>query len=301
MRPFPSNTPLRVLALAASFAAASTCGLIAAGCSAPASESQPSVHASPFLEKFGFDPFTGQWSDAEREQLVAACMRYRGFAYLPKKTKAVPVFGTGSRDRVKSEGYGVTTGYDGSDKGGDRDPNDDVIAALSVAQRSAYYRALIGSDPSAGGEGFAPGCVQQAQIELYGFATKFPSPLQLLVDRFVAAVATDPEVEGVKTLWRQCLAKAGYSVSTRDGIVTDIETRRDTLLYGSAGTIVAGSGSTTSAEFRALQRDEREIALADFDCDSSVGLTKAQQSALDHVQLAYLEEHPGFNLRELGS
>ena len=261
-----------------------------------------SAISTPFSQSFGFDPFTGSWSDVQREQRVAACMADRGFRYIAKQTSDLPPpFGTGTREGVDRSGYGIALGF--FDKA-PPDPNDAVVAALTPSEHQAYMFALVGPARKSGES--VPteklGCIPKTQMEMYGFEGQFPPALQSLVDFFVAGVASDPAVVSATKRWQVCVRALGYEVTDRPAIVHQIEGRRDAILYpGSGAQVGVSDGSFDHAAFRELQTYEHDIALADFDCDQKVGLAVAQGDALSRLETDYSNQHPGFDLRRLSS
>lgn len=265
---------------------------------------RPSVVVStPFRARYGYDPFSGQWPRAAQEERVASSMATRGFRYVPRPDDTPAVFGTGTRADVERHGYGITMDmFTSASPTKAADPNDQIVNALSSAERTAYELAFVGPT-RARGEQVDPdhvGCVPKAQLELYGFEGAFPPALEQLVAHFVATVASSPTVVAQTALWRKCLREVGYAVETRLAAVKDLEGRRDALLYPSGtGAVGVANGLAEPGGFAALQDYERRLASADYICDRSAGLGESQRLALAAAEGAYIDEHPGFDLLTL--
>lgn len=94
------------------------------------------------------DPTT--YSSRAYEEAIAACMTRRGFEYEPYlyTVEVTPM-------EVAGPGEGIAMSMDTFTGG--TDPNERIVAALSVAERIAYHRALNGPGSPLDAQGYPTG------------------------------------------------------------------------------------------------------------------------------------------------
>lgn len=118
----------------------------------------------PYLAALSYGEDAERVDHEERQGIVAACMAEQGFDYAP-----VPYAGEdlgealvpadlgvapGTREFAEQYGYGLSTVSRAATvpEQQTQDPNQEMVAAMSPAEREAYLEALTGTqDPSAEG------------------------------------------------------------------------------------------------------------------------------------------------------
>ena len=161
---------------------------------------------------------------AAGDLLTQRCMAARGFSY---PVAAQPGGGAATVQAVEDSGYGVASlsqaqsyGYKQAGPGSSGTPLGIVIPAFVAEQGKhgpAWTSALLGIVPGARPKAHAPpGCLQQADLELYGSLTGDPDPDPVPGIAVQAAQWTqsDPRVQFAEQAWSACMARAGYHYKT---------------------------------------------------------------------------------------
>lgn len=253
-------------------------GLVAASCGGSstrvASSSSPASVASPSEadpNQFIVDAYeraTGTFADPLAQHnyfaAIGECMSKAGFEYaVPAMANSVP----GGIDRVayiEAHAYGV---FERRNTVPGNDPNETIVAALSDAERDAYFVALLGADNDRktvndrNGVEYqsyaSSGCIY-ASFDQLGVSMDEAMQNQALLDvafqEALAAVESDPAVAAEWDAWSQCMSRAGYPVQDRS------EARALAHSY------------TDNPE--TLQAKEQQLAAADVGCDR---LTRLQE------------------------
>lgn len=149
---------------------------------------------------FGHDPEADETrfsrEEAQREDLVASCMRALGFAYTPAPSVLVGADQDGAPD--------IT------------DPNAAYVAGLTEPRRIAYHLALFAvADPYAEEQPVAAdgGCAErafEAVPGVYAARNALAEPLE----RMEQAIAADPGVARATAGWSRCMREAGFELSS---------------------------------------------------------------------------------------
>lgn len=183
------------------------------------------------------------------ENLIADCMKKKGFQYVPhvpasgedrlgvgRFTGPLSVLESPNEVRAFREKYGfgvfATMVYPNDPAVAVRktdpadDPNTAIREALDPARRKAYDLALIGDQEATKGKAGLekvtgdPGCGGEASIKVYGDGTDEAGAKD--AERAYAAFQTDPEVVAAAQKYADCLRGRGYKVTTtRPGEVED--------------------------------------------------------------------------------
>lgn len=268
--------------------AALVVGLVTASCggsSTRTAPSSPSASVDPPSEvdpnQFIVDAYeraTGTFADPLAQHnyssAIAECMSKAGFEYaVPPMGNSVP----GDIDRVayiEAHGYGV---FERLDAVPGNDPNEAIVAALSDAERDAYYVALLGADSDRKTvndrngveyQSYAgSGCIY-ASFEQLGVSMDEAMQNQALLDvafqEALAAVDSDRAVVAGWDAWSRCMSKAGYTVETRS------EARALAHSY--------------TDDPQTLEVKEQQLAAADVACDRRTSL----QAVLDDARTRHL-------------
>lgn len=263
----------------------------------------------------------GEASDAriarlERsEQIIAECMAEQGFEYTPwdfraqmqeEETGPVDPSGriTDSVAFAAEYGYGVftseTLAAEAAQAGGTQsDPNAERVAAMSSAERDAYYLALWG--PGQGDEYAAGdvaydwtqyGCGGRAQHEsgVDDVPVFDDSPWQDLRDQIRAlegTVLTHPDLAEAQTAWVACMEEAGHGgyATFNDPMLAMVDRAQQIWVEVDQGVELDLSSDDylTSPEYLAQQEEvaarsaemaevEIELAVADYTCRARTGV-----------------------------
>ena len=180
-------------------------------------------------------------SSVERRayEAVQQCMAAQGFNYRsPVAAESLD----GLRDA--QTGYGIAAGDTPADHVAFREDS------LTGAEREAYEAALFGGglDDSSSSRGCA---ARGAAILSSGSATLAALPYS--IEDLQRAGLNHPAYREAQREWSACMKDRGYDYRTPDAIISDLTAR------------LAAAGGDQARE---LAEEEREIAVADFDCRS---------------------------------
>ncbi|GAA1399478.1 hypothetical protein [Oerskovia paurometabola] len=300
-RPAPARAP--VLALLA--------GLSLAACTAPESEQSP-LDLTLFAR---FDTFLEENSQidwvARHEDAIADCMKAQGFDYVPD----LPVVTVADLDGAPQQGtpeYAAEYGYGVTDSPGrteeitegerlleeQGDPQQDLVDALSAAQKAAYDSALWGADPATGTEDVRKsvatedrGCRAIAEDEVGPDPASFLftpelEALQASMAQIDVRVADDPRLAATHEQWADCMSDAGivgfsHPDDALQSIVTELTTDFPTL----------ESATLENPAYAALQQRELATATADLACRTEIDYDAQQQTVRHDLEADFLTEN----------
>lgn len=265
-----------------------------------------------------------RWREEEAriQELIRVCMAEEGFEYLPVVPPDDAYVISGPEDeeeRVRTEGFGITTWY-GNEEQFDpgvewHDPNQEIIEAMTDSEIDAYYAALHGTeeeqmedatveiDPETGEEmvmyeGFGAGCYGEASEEVYGSQNASNALWEELspeLEAMYERVQADPRIVELDTQWVACMAEAGFEFESRnkmhETIYDDFQKRVDEIVGVNGGygdpfvgwtqdEIDAFFEEKTDDEINAFFEQAQAEAQADIDQEA---LTALQQ---EEIQLA---------------
>jgi hypothetical protein len=209
------------------------------------------------------------------ESKIAECMDAAGFEYIPidpvtfrqamDSLTAVP--GLTDEEFVEQYGFGLTTlpPTQAFRAGPD---NQAIFESLSDADKVAYEQTLWGEDKKATfvvmleNEDFesAGGCTETAVHEVFTEEQLDPN----FENPFDQLVAEDPRMVSALEAWSDCMSEAGYDYENEEDVEDEFTERLETLTEGADPATLEGSAKDDLTE---LQAEERETALAAFDCD----------------------------------
>jgi hypothetical protein len=232
------------------------------------------------------------------EELVADCMKSRGFEYWPHPadtdSEANPAFTRprpGDVEAARSEGYGLWRSLTGEAPSREPppDPNADLIKAMDPVRRAAYFEALRGpnvspADPSVrqrvasmrmpGGAmvyWYPESCFARARSRLYGdeYQNIMSGPAHVEAEENVESlVQADGEYTRARDAWRACMLRRGQSVASSSDASAEL------LRDFHAGKLTLDT----------LREREIEIAVADADCFVETGLGPARRAAHERAE-----------------
>ncbi|MFE6775481.1 hypothetical protein [Streptomyces sp. NPDC057702] len=231
--------------------------------------------------------------DAE-ERLTADCMTDRGFTYRPNPwhgPSATPADDPRHGDDVRTRrraGYGSAsaTGADGGDTGGD--PNGVYVRSLARDRQRAYMSTLYGTaqhkvSAAVPGGGvtfmYGDGCNGGAQRRLYGDLRRW------MVARLVVAnldseinrrLLADRRVTRADAAWSRCMNDAGHSFPH--------PAKARAVALGGEKADERRRPARPAGKAAGPSRREIAIAVADAQCDRSVGRAKLIRSLDGHYR-----------------
>ena len=235
------------------------------------------------------------------ELLVAECMAEQGFEYLPQPISVQELAPGepehGSREFAERYGYGMfrqpqyVTATEGVDP---VDANADIKAAMSLAERTEYDRALHGT-----GEGGyfesgdevdldTTGCWGMSlDHDLNGGGKDDPVFLDASayahhIDEVL--LEADPRVVAADAQWSACMADAGWPGLTSQPEAASLAIDWSRALVDPETSVMARPGDQ-------LLDDEISLALADVDCATETGLLPLRDEVRAELQQAYVDQH----------
>ncbi|WP_426626047.1 hypothetical protein ACPPVW_08440 [Leifsonia sp. McL0607] len=299
----------RRIGIAASLAIAAFAGTALTGCTSGGTETKLTAADSPLFKLLG--PLQEASSeDAMREQmrkvdtLIAQCMKDEGFQYTPTDTAGATFASDDSAERetekwVAEHGYGISESTTTSDT--PSDPNEEYVASLSETEKAAYHQALDGRQPDeepTEGERDpeTAGCAYNAYLEVQGPANvwqdqKFASLFQDMSTLWTKADSS-PEVKAADASWADCMADAGHSgMKKQQDAMDEFMDKRQKLIGDEDGSGATGTSAPTAKELKALQKEEIELALADFRCSAKVGHTDIKRKVSFALEEKFIAAH----------
>ena len=340
------HTPIRRLAgllimvpLVAGLSACSGSGLGRTPSHAAASPTHASSTTDPSGGAFPLDSYLGAGGgptlissatqQRKYQERIARCMAAQGFDYVPEpgasitsthigggaeviKLNAPPRFPDLPPDQFAARfGYGISTAPPASRGGPAVDPNDKIVAAMSVAERVAYMHALYGVATPLDGHGYLTStvngspqaCTDRAsrseptddqvtamEHRVQRVRTVYQSLLSR-IDHLTDQEMADARMVAATRAWSGCMAAAGFP-----GFSDVDQPRARTLVRARA---LMGHdldpASVDPARLARLRRTEIDTAVADNRCRQPWDRT------LDGVRRATEESFVRANLTELRS
>ncbi|WP_168583342.1 hypothetical protein [Gephyromycinifex aptenodytis] len=235
-----------------------------------------------------------------KQSAIAACMKSRGFEYLPEPYRAPDGEKNpwGDVAYARERGYGLN--YSGEpDQGAStttEDPPRNDISRLPPATRTAWQAALngasvadpnaIGKDPdlveikTADGASYfsRSACRTYGDEQVQGDETQWMTAekrVEDLANEVVSAVDADPRIAAKKRDWAECMAARGYQV-------TEPETAPEVIMDK------VHSGQIAQPEAR---KQEIAMATADAECVNSVGALEVRRQVTAEQAKAVTEAH----------
>lgn len=199
------------------------------------------------------------------QEAIRACMRRRGFRYIPRNTKlefaSAPAYELSRDDFMTAYGYGITTA--GEDETAFEvpqapDPNRQLARSLSPARRRAFIRALWGTprvaktvlrDGEQLAQWFPSSCVTKANTAVLG-PQKEALENSLTINELLAElndnISKDRRIIEVKLAWSACMNERGRAFETPTEIRTHLGRRYQRLI-----------GASRSVGHPGVRREER--------------------------------------------
>lgn len=236
----------------------------------------------------------------ENEELIAGCMKDAGFEYVPHAPTPVGFdfnsLGSAELDDpdwIERYGYGIVYAPDREEIVIASDPNEEIVASLSDAERTAYYVALAGGSSAVDADGqYDPakgGCMGAAQIELDARdplkADEF-APLRDAVMAFYTEVPAQPEIVALDAAWAECMSAAGHGpyVSQMDPLGE---------INGSLAMLIdeLGDAAWEDSQTQELGTREIELAQADFACREETDYRKKYAAVRTTLEERFVEDN----------
>jgi hypothetical protein len=243
------------------------------------------------------------------EQQIATCMQAQGFEYIPvepnneRRNRKEAMLAMPPGDFAAQYGYGITT-MDFQDSSA-ANPNDAIVDAMTVPERSAYFLALYGSlitidangRPVKGKAGPAPppgaeSCAEKAEVAVFGAqpeADTTPSQdafmaLQDSINAVSDSVHSDPRMTTAMTAWTDCMEAKGHpGYASFDAGQDEVRTRADEVIGDKA---ISEVDPAALSELRAF-----EISVATDEYQCSIPYEAAHEAVQTELEQAFIDEH----------
>jgi hypothetical protein len=266
----------------------------------PSVEIAARIAALPFVGAFGFDPLSGYIDVAEQEQRISACMKARGFDYVPFQPDITPQViasssvGLTGRPDVDT-GYRLSSTFLGIAASPPAvDPNDAIRAALGPAELDAYWLAFRGVDPDSGDgaptEG-PSGCVAQSRAD----TSAVDESMSQLIDRARADVVTearsDRRVQAADSAWVSCMAEVGVITTSKFDYIDRLREEFARLYDAVVAANASGTPPDQNDVLLAFAESEHQLAAFDLACDDRTSFTLVYLDALGDAQQAFLDRN----------
>ena len=226
------------------------------------------------------------------EKLVLACMRSRGFTYLPNPTGDDPKSALehsrvdrGDVDAARAAGYGLFKAiHEGESQNDVVDRNAESLARMTSKERGAFLEALRGpaispADPSVwhmvesvplpgGGAAYwyRDSCLAQARRQLYGEDyehNELGYSHTVLREELLAHADADREYRDSLAAWRDCMRARGF----------------DEERPAAAANRLAKEYREGKLSLDELRAQEVAIATADAECYAQTDIERSRQAA----------------------
>jgi len=260
----------------------------------------------------------------EQEEMIAACMSEQGFTYIVRDSN----FGTiwiadpndgpqwGTREFAEQFGFGMANSpwsqpmdVEPAEPEVWVDPNQDILDAMSEAEREAWNEALWGAPQEGEWDPMLAGCAGQAQ------AARWPETqvddqfvsLQAEMDMVWQQIQSDPRILNLNNSWASCMANAGYpgftdenamfnSLNDEFGVVQGWEINNE--IWGNWDWDAYPDGPDASqiftpdpADLAAFGEREIAIAVANHDCREQVSWDSVQLEVNHDLQQRFVDQH----------
>jgi len=270
--------------------------VLAAACSGGSSpdEAENGPLGDYFAEALGTSEYgRAQW-DREQE-LIAACMSAAGFEYSPQPfpdTSVMTVTDDRSRESVAETGWGIIptdlTPYQPEPPS--TESNDVYYRSLSASAQGEYDIALSGQQPDGATEPAIEdrGCWGRAvaeQRQTSPWAIDGFDALHAEMEQRYEAIEQHPAYVAGLEAWSACMVEAGYpGLRTPNDAMSSIEVAFEAAFPGFRFRL-------DDPRLADLAAQERQTALASFDCTQTVDLGDAYAEAQTERETAFIANH----------
>jgi len=236
----------------------------------------------------------------ERELQIAACMAERGFVYLPVENPGrVSIWdeanwgpGPGTREYAERWGFSVSQHDPWIAQllaNPPTDPNEELLADMSQAERSEWLNAMHGTPQGSPWEaGFDPnlaGCQMAGQAELLGSQTVADFQffaLETEMRRIPEIAARDQRAIQLNVEMGSCLADAGFpGISDHLGIANTLHSEWS----------LTGGTEPDQSLVSAFTEREISLAVAVFDCEQQVDFWPRREAITRDLEQQFVERN----------
>ncbi|QIK63592.1 hypothetical protein G7068_10595 [Leucobacter viscericola] len=260
------------------------------------------------------------------DEIVAACMKEEGFEYWPTSEPDEDVTGSEAIDDDKElskrarDGYGIVLPYDKLYKASSQSlgPNEEYFSMMSDEMREEYTRVLSGTiwdelsaasqtgeevdwDWRRGGcDGKATHLIEERASQGEQAENAQTTQFDDLIDQMNALpeqIPQDKDWEKVLERWSQCMSSGGFDFSSWDQAQDSIVEEFDTLASEASMDKIAEEGSSADpykpdkGAYEKLYDREREIAVADWQCQIDTGRAEAERRILYGIEKDFVDTH----------
>jgi hypothetical protein len=237
-------------------------------------------------------------------------MQEQGFQYIPvepnndRRNRKEAMLAIPPGEFAAQYGYGITT-LDFQEPSS-TNPNDAIVEAMTIPERSAYFQSLYGSlitidangrpvKPKQAGPAPPPGgesCAEKADVAVFG-----PRPeedtsasrdafvaLEDSINALTESIHSDPRIIAAMTAWTDCMEAKGHPgyMSFNAG-QDEVRARADTVIGDKANSEV---DPAALSELRAF-----EIAVATDEYQCSLPYESVHDAVQTELENAFIDEH----------
>jgi hypothetical protein len=244
------------------------------------------------------------------EQQIATCMQEQGFQYIAvepnndRRNRKEAMLAMPPGDFAAQYGYGITT-MDFQESSA-ANPNDAIVEAMTVPERSAYFLALYGSlitidangrpvKPKQAGTAPPPGaesCAEKADVAVFGPRPEADTSasqdayvdLQNSINALNDSIHSDPRLTAAMTAWTDCMEARGHPGYTSfDAGQDEVRTREDEVIGDKA------TSEVDPAVLTELRAFEITVATDEYQC--SLPYESVHEAVQTEVEQAFIDEH----------
>jgi hypothetical protein len=268
----------------------------------PYTKSSPAVNEpSPFSIAVGYDPITGDHNQGGFENGIAACMRSRGFKYMPYIPRTIV-----DHQPTADQGYFISGPllddwhqiYPNVELVIAQNPNGEIRSRLSAEDQQGYDKALNGILR----ESLSPiptdqmGCVSLAQLKLYGGDGEFPPAMLAAIESISSDIRSDQVYISAVAAWSACVAKQGFRARERSELMSqfsdDVAAALGAKDIGNGVTL--SNGKPSQRALGKIFERERAAAAADVKCEAEQDLGPLLSALQRSYERKFLDANPAF-------
>lgn len=249
--------------------------------------------------------------DREVEEAVAACMAEQGFDYVPQQSANYAYVDTeytelGPMAWAEKYGFGLTTQQDNQPVAAPADPNDELLDAMSEAERQAWLAALWGEasegeerTDGASGEATDRGCRGEAEEVVLATAgdenpwvsvLEDPQYSELLtqINEIGMGLENHPGIDALNAEWAECMSERGYPGLTSGADAQQLVSAEISLVDPNSDGMV---DDVALADLTELQEFEIAVATTNITCLQEVDFEDRFTAIQFDLEQAFIDEN----------
>lgn len=241
-----------------------------------------------------------------REEFVASCMHSQGFAYYPNVIVPTLIIvedetglGWETREFAEQFGFGIaadlTRPGHSFESSGATDPNEQLLSAMSPAERTLWQRALWGELQDGAWSADSAGCSGAAAREFEQLVPAQSPMIVWEVDAFwnLLDAETAPDFISLNNEWATCMFSHGFPDLESPRQLEPALEREFAILQGREilpGGAISGIARPVEPEqLRSFQTREINAAIANFDCKAQIHFDERHQQISWEMQQEFID------------